>query len=173
MIASNFFPEQLLVSTGSSSETLGEMPEINQLLSISETDPVAVDAIGRKVYWYSHSAGLIYSQSLTSGLQMVGITSSIFISHPLTLCFGQQPFLTVPSHKKILALTFDWVGDMIYMVIYDNYAGVSLFRMSIFDNSSLIHVFYLDHPRSWFPEAKMVMNPFTGYVCRVCVLVHV
>ena len=81
LIASNFFPEQVLESTGSSSETLGEMPEINQPLSISEAGPVVVDAIGRKVYWYSRSAGLVYSQSLTSGPQMVSHHPS-FMSPP-------------------------------------------------------------------------------------------
>ncbi len=46
---------------------LGEMPDINQPLSVSGGGPIVVDAIGRNVYWYSLSDNRIYNQSLISG----------------------------------------------------------------------------------------------------------
>ncbi len=64
---SRFYPEQLLVSMENGNMVLGEMPDINQPLSISGGGPIVVDAIGRNVYWYSRSDNLIYNQSLTSG----------------------------------------------------------------------------------------------------------
>ena len=94
-----------------------------------------------------------------------------------TLCFGQQPFLAVPADKVIVALAFDWVGDMLYMLRLDVQSMfLELYRVSIFDSSSLINVFPPNLGRMATMESsfQMVMNPFAGYavcVCCVCVCV--
>ena len=77
---SNFFPEQLLVNTDNGTEILGDMPEINQPLSFSESGPIAVDAISRNVFWYSRIDNVIYCQSLHSGSRKVGIVQQILLS---------------------------------------------------------------------------------------------
>ena len=53
------------------SKFVGDGVEINQNLSISTPGPIAVDSIGRNVYWYSHSDHLIYSRSLQVGTKQV------------------------------------------------------------------------------------------------------
>ena len=69
------------MSTEGGSRILGDMLEINQNLSMSESSPVVVDAIRRVAYWYSPSTNRIYSQSLHSGAQEVSmkyVASDIF-----------------------------------------------------------------------------------------------
>ena len=73
----------------------------------------------------------------------------------------------------IVALAFDWVGDMLYMLRQDTQSmALELYRVSIFDNSSLINVFppNLGGMAAMESSFQMVMNPFTGYVVCVCAL---
>ena len=88
-----------------------------------------------------------------------------------TLSFGQQPFLAVPADKVIVALAFDWVGDMLYMLRRDNRTMyLELYRVSIFDSSSLINISPPNLGRMADMESssfQMEMNPFTGYICCV------
>lgn len=67
------YPQQVLSLGAGGSQIVGEMLEINQNFtnSILGPVPIAVDTIGRTVYWYVHSVNLIYNRSLQSGPQEV------------------------------------------------------------------------------------------------------
>ena len=77
-----------------------------------------------------------------------------------------QLFLSVPAEKTILALAFDWVGDILYMLKHDTNSlpgSLELYRASIFDNESLVNVFpHLQDSADFGSTFQMVMNPFTG-----------
>ena len=60
------YPQQVLAVGANGEQFLGSSLEINQNLEIAEPGPIAVDTIGRTVYWYSSSMNRIFSRSLNS-----------------------------------------------------------------------------------------------------------
>ena len=79
--------------------------------------------------------------------------------------------MSVPADRTVLALAFDWIGDILYMLRVDTNTlpgTLELVRASIYDSKNIINVFPdLQDTVDSGSTFQMVMNPFTGLVFSI------
>eukprot|EP00731_Ephydatia_muelleri_P032224 Em0023g731a len=131
---------------------------------IQEQSPIAVNTVGREVYWYSASKQLLRSYFDSESVQV--------LYHHITI---QPRFMVMWSYKSlvspklaalmsnltVLALAYDWVGERVYFAARAG-RSFSLWRVPLINPEGLENVF-MGPSINEGSRVQLVMDPFSGY----------